>query len=94
MVHGQKEDSPLFGVFFVMSVDTEVLDYHIYSKFCQKCSKKKSECKDNMNDILPIVNVTSIFERRSPAMEAEAAQLLSNRSIEKHEIQLYGFRWR
>lgn len=50
MVHGQKEDSPLFGVFFVMSVDTEVLDYHIYSKFCQKCSKKKSECKDNMNE--------------------------------------------
>ena len=42
----------LFGVFFVMSVDTgEVLDYHIYSKFCQKCSKKQHDCKDNMEKL-------------------------------------------
>lgn len=28
----------LFGVFFVMSVDTgEMLDYHALSKSCQKC---------------------------------------------------------
>ena len=41
----------LFVVFFFMSVDTkELLDHHIYSKFCQKCSKKKSECKDNMKE--------------------------------------------
>lgn len=40
-----------FGVFFVMSVDTgEVLDYHIFSKFYQKCSKKKNECKDDLEE--------------------------------------------
>jgi hypothetical protein len=38
----------LTGVVFVISVDTgKVLDYHCLSKACQKCSLKKSKCKDD-----------------------------------------------
>ena len=85
----------LFGVFFVMSVDTgEVLDYHIYSKFCQKCSKKQHDCKDNMEKLeaWKIQHVANgecdiNFEGSSPAMEAEAAHVLWNRSIEKHNMR-------
>ncbi len=85
----------LFGVFFVMSVDTgEVLDYHIYSKFCQKCSKKKNACKDNIEEfeawkVQHIANgqCDINFEGSSPAMEAEAAQVLWSRSIEKQNMR-------
>ena len=36
----------LTGVVFVISVDNgEVLDYHVVSKSCQKCSLKRSKCK-------------------------------------------------
>lgn len=38
----------LTGILFVTSVDTgKVLDYHVLSKVCQKCSLKKSVCKDD-----------------------------------------------
>ncbi|CAB4038257.1 Hypothetical predicted protein, partial [Paramuricea clavata] len=85
----------LFGVFFVMSVDTgEVLDYHVFSKFCQKCSKKKNECKDDLEEFeaWKAEHITNgecdiNFEGSSPAMEAEAAQVLWNRSIEKHNMR-------
>ena len=85
----------LFGVFFVMSVDTgEVLDYHVFSKFCQKCSKKKNECKDDLEAFEAwkaehIINgeCDINFEGSSPAMEAEAAQVLWSRSIEKHNMR-------
>ena len=39
----------LTGVVFVVSVDTgEVLDYHVLSKACQRCSLKKSQCVREM----------------------------------------------
>ena len=39
----------LTGVVFVISVDTgKVLDCHCLSKACQKCSPKKSKCKDEL----------------------------------------------
>ena len=85
----------LFGVFFVMSVDTgEVLDYHVLSKSCQQCLLKKSLFKhdlekfeewkvDHVNNGDCHVN----FEGSSPAMEAEAAVVLWQRSIEKHKMR-------
>jgi hypothetical protein len=36
----------LTGVVFVISADTgEVLDYHVLSKACQKCARKKTQCE-------------------------------------------------
>jgi hypothetical protein len=85
----------LFGVFFMMSVDTgEVLDYHVLSKSCQQCLLKKSLFKhdlekfeewkvDHVNNGDCHVN----FEGSSPAMEAEAAVVLWQRSIKKHKMR-------
>jgi len=40
----------LTGIVFAISVDTgEVLDYHVLSKACQKCSLKKTQCGQDNN---------------------------------------------
>ena len=79
----------LTGVVFVISVDTgEVLDYHVSSKACQKCASKKTECEGNDDSFEEWsrehiaygecdINVTG----SSPAMEAEGAVVLWNRSV-------------
>ena len=39
----------LTGVVFAISVDTgEVLDYHVLSKSCLKCTLKKRKCSDEV----------------------------------------------
>ena len=84
----------LFGVFFVMSVDTgEGLDYHILSKFCQKCLLKKSQCDEQSQEFqewraehIAKGECDVNFQGSSPAMEAEAAQVLWNRSIDKRKM--------
>lgn len=91
MEHGPKEGLPRF----VMSVDSgEVLDYHVFSKSCQQCLLKKSLFKkdlekfeewrvDHINNGDCHVN----FEGSSPAMDAEAAIVLWQRSVEKHKMR-------
>lgn len=46
MEHGPRGFTSLTGVVFVISVDTgEVFDYHVLSKACQKCARKKTQCE-------------------------------------------------
>ena len=87
----------LTGVVFVISVDTgEVLDYHVISKSCQKCSLKKSKCKsDEEFEEWEIEHVFSgecdiNFNGSSPAMEVEGAKVMWSRSLELHNIR---YRW-
>ena len=87
----------LTGVVFVISVDTgEVLDYHVVSKSCQKCSLKKSKCKtDEEFEEWEVEHVFSgecdiNFHGSSPAMEMEGAEILWKRSLERHNIR---YRW-
>ncbi|CAB3985322.1 Hypothetical predicted protein [Paramuricea clavata] len=70
----------LAGVVFVISVDTgKVLDYHCLSKACQKCSLKKSKCKDDAQfqewqvEQLASGDCDINFDGSSPAMECEGA---------------------
>ena len=87
----------LTDVVFVICVDIgEVLDYHVLSKACQKCSLKRSQCKDD--DIFEqwkmeheANNECDInFERSLPAMEAEGAVVPWERSISRHNLR---YRW-
>jgi len=88
----------LTGVVFVISVDTgEVLDYHVMSKSCHKCSVKKSQCEgddekfeDWRREHLAAGECDINFDGSSPAMEAEGASVLWNRSIELHNIR---YKW-
>ena len=88
----------LTGVVFVISVDTgEVLDYHVLSKACQKCALKKtqSEGEDEIFEEWRREHAASgecdiNFTGSSPAMEAEGAAVLWNRSIELHNIR---YKW-
>ncbi len=88
----------LTGVVFVISVDTgKVLDYHCLSKFCQKCSLKKSKCKDDTKKFQDwqVEHIASgecdiNFEGSSPAMECEGAVVLWKRSIEKNNMH---YKW-
>lgn len=88
----------LTGAFFVISLDTgEVLDYHVISKTCQKCSRKKSQCQDDVDafEEWKIEHVTSgecdiNFTGSSLAMEVEGASVLWNRSVEKHNMR---YKW-
>ena len=87
----------MVGAVFVIGVDTgEVLDYQILSKKCRKCAQKKSRCKSNEEfeewwiDHLASNECDINFTCSSPAMEAEGAETVWNRSIEKHNI---GYKW-
>ena len=88
----------LTGVVFVVSVDTgEVLDYHVLSKACQKCSLKKSQCTGDderfeewRREHVANGDCDINFTGSSPAMEAEGAQVLWERSIELHNIR---YKW-
>ena len=87
----------LTGVVFVISVDTgKVLDYHCLSKACQKCSLKKSKCKDDAQfrewqpQHLASGECDINFDGSSPAMECEGAVTLWERSIEKHNLR---YKW-
>ena len=76
----------LTGVVFAISVDTgEVLDYHVMSKSCRKCSLKKSQCEGDVEQFeewrrehLASGDCDINFEGSSPAMEAEGASVLWN----------------
>jgi len=77
----------LTGVVFVLSVDTgEVLDYHVLSKSCQKCSLKKGHCNsDDEFEEWQMEHIASgdcdiNFHGSSPTMETEGAKVLWNRS--------------
>jgi len=88
----------LIGVVFVISVDTgEVLDYHVLSKTCQKCSQKKAQLEGDEKKLeeWKVEHVNSgecdiNFKGSSPAMEAEGAKTIWNRSIEKHNMR---YKW-
>ena len=88
----------LIGVAIVISVDTgEVLDYHVLSKTCQKCSKKKTECEGDEERLEKwrMEHITAgecdiNFTGSSPAMEAEGAVIMWKRSIMKHNLR---YRW-
>lgn len=84
----------LTGVVFVMSVDTgEVLDCHVLSKSCQSCSLKKG--RSNSDEEFEEWRMEHIaygecdinFHGSSPAMEAEGATVLWNRSLECHNLR-------
>ena len=84
----------LTGVVFVISVDTgEVLDYHVISKSCQKCSLKKAKCESDQEfEEWEIEHVFSgecdiNFNGSSPAMEVKGAKVLWSRSLELHNIR-------
>ena len=88
----------LTGVVFAISVDTgEVLDYHVTSKSCRKCSLKKSQCEGDVEQFeewrrehLASGDCDINFEGSSPAMEAEGASVLWNRSINLHNMR---YKW-
>lgn len=88
----------LTGVVFVISIDTgEVLDYHVMSKSCRKCSLKNSQCEGNVEEFeewrrehVASGDCDINFEGSSPAMEAEGASVLWNRSIELHNMR---YKW-
>jgi len=87
----------LTGVVFVISVDTgEVLDHHVLSKSCQSCSVKKAQCSCGEEfEEWHMEHVASgdcdvNFRGCSPAMEAEGAAVLWNRSVERHNIR---YKW-
>ena len=72
----KKGHTSLFGIVFVISVDTgEVLDYHVLSKFCKSCSVWEAKKDDDP------------FKYSSPAMEAEGALILWSRSLERHNLR-------
>ena len=76
----------------MISVDTgEVLDYHVLSKPCQKCALKKSQSEGEdeifeewRREYIASGECDINFTGSSPAMEAEGAAVLWNRSIELH----------
>ena len=87
----------LTGVVFVISVDTgEVLDYHVLSKECRKCAMKKAQCESDdafgewQTQHLARNECDINFHGSSPAMEAEGATVLWNRSIQRHNMR---YRW-
>lgn len=87
----------LTGVVFVISVDTgEVLDYHVLSKECRKCTMKRSQCQtDEEFEAWQIEHLASNacdinFNGSSPAMEAEGAIVVWSRSVELHKIR---YKW-
>lgn len=87
----------LTGIVFVISLDTgEVLDYHALSKFCQTCDLKTSRCKSDEEfqewhiEHLASGECDINFGGSSPAMEAEGAVIMWNRSLQLHNIR---YRW-
>ena len=87
----------LTGVVFVMSVDTgEVLDCHVLSKTCQSCKLKKDRCNsDEEFEEWKMEHIASggcdvNFHGSSPAMEAEGAKVLWNRSLQRHNLR---YKW-
>lgn len=87
----------LTGVVFAIAVDTgEVLDYHVLSKECRKCSLKKSQCQSDeefeewQTEHLALNQCDVNFNGSSPAMEAEGATVLWSRSIQRHNLR---YRW-
>ena len=87
----------LNGVVFVISVDIgEVLDYHVLSKSCQKCALKRSKCDDDDEfeqwriEHEALNNCDINFDGSSPAMEAEGAKNVWNRSLSAHNQR---YRW-
>ena len=82
----------LTGVVFAISVDTgEVLDYHVLSKHCKKCSLKKGKCSDEEFEEWLLEHECDInFTGSSPAMEAEGAVVLWGRSIKHHNLR---YKW-
>ena len=87
----------LVGVVFVIALDTgEVLDYHVLSKECKKCSTKKSKCSSDEEFEEWLIEHQATrqcdinFSGSSPAMEAEGATILWKRSVELHNLR---YRW-
>lgn len=87
----------LTGIVFVISTDIgKVLDYHVLSKTCQKCSLKKSKCEDDAEfeewriEHLASGECDMNFEGSSPAMGSEGAVTLWKRSIELHNLR---YKW-
>ena len=75
----------------------EVLDYHVLSKACLKCDRKRKACEgdDEIFEEWRREHEASgecdiNFRGSSPAMEAEGAAVLWNRSLERHSIR---YKW-
>lgn len=72
------------------------VDYHVLSKECHKCSIKKSQCQSDEEfdqwqlEHLAAGDCDINFTGSSPAMEAEGATVLWNRSVERHNIR---YKW-
>ena len=83
-----------YGVGIVISADTgEVLDYVVLSKVCEVC-KAAEKLKSNpvkyeqwKNEHVASGLCQKNFGGSSPAMEKEAAKILWNRSVEKHQFR-------
>ena len=87
----------LTGVVFAIAVDTgKVLNYHVLSKKCRKCSLKKSQCKSHeefeewQTDHLASNKCNVNFNGSSSAIEAEGDIVLWSRSIQQHSLR---YRW-
>ena len=71
----------------------EVLDYHVLSKECRKCSLKKSQCQSDeefeewQTEHLALNQCDVNFNGSSSAMEAEGATVLWSRSIQRHNLR-------
>ena len=76
---GKRGHTSLFGIVFVIFVDTgEVLDYHVLLKFCKSCSVWEAKKNDDPFKyaewkISHASDCTMNFEGSSPAMEVEGA---------------------
>ena len=84
----------LHGAVIVISLDTgQVLDYEVLSRKCSTCQRKALENPDVDSQEFqdwyenPLPNYQVNFEGSAPAMEAAGAELLWNRSLQKHNCR-------
>lgn len=82
----------LTDVVFVISINTgEVLDYHVLSKTCKKCTLKKPELSDEQFEESLLEHECDInYLESSLAMETEGAIVLWQRSVETHNMR---YKW-
>ncbi|EDO34571.1 predicted protein [Nematostella vectensis] len=89
--------SVFIGISFLpdAGVDTgEVLDSYVLNKKCLKCELYLNKCDENVEEFeewraehMAKGECDANFTGSSPAMEAEGAQVLWSRSIEKHKMR-------
>lgn len=86
--------SSLHGVVIVISLDTgQVLDYEVLSRKCSTCQRKalqnpnveSQEFQEWFENHLP--DCQANFDGPAPSMEAAGAEIIWNRSLQKHNCR-------